>query len=563
MTGPEAGARLADAFVDELARCGMTHACIAPGSRSTPLALALMKHPKIAIEVLIDERSAGFVALGMAKASRLPVAVVCTSGTAAANLFPAIVEARYGRVPLIALTADRPPELRDTGAGQTIDQIKMYGDNVKWFCETGLPDDSAAANGYWRSTACRAFWSALRGPKGPVHVNMSFREPFLAEGEASALEGRAWGEPWLKQVLGHESGLADEAMARIDGHTRGVVTVGTGDFDGALAAELANRLGWPLIAEAASGARLPGAISTYDAILRSGWHPDGGGPTLAIRIGSLGTSKALKELLKDCDQVVIDDGDELLDPERLAGLRLLAHPDDMLPSLNDAISSRPAEPSWKGDWDDAEGLARTAIDDYLDSLDAPSEPRVARDLAAALPDGSSLLVASSMPIRDLDWFMAPRTGIDMYANRGANGIDGTTSTAAGIAAVKRDVHVLMGDLAFLHDVGGLASARAMKVDLTIVVINNDGGGIFSFLPQAQMKEGFEKFFGTPHGLSIQRIADAYDCIYERLERAAELPDALDRAASQPGVRIIEAPTDRAANVEIHQRIWQAVANKLR
>lgn len=525
-----------EALVDELARCGMTAACISPGSRSAPLAYALWKDPRIAVHVVIDERSASFRALGMAKASGRPVAVVSTSGTAAANFLPAVVEAHHSNASLLVMTADRPPELRDTGAGQTIDQVKLYGDAVRWFSEVADVDDAA----YWRSIGCRAYASAMAGP---VHLNIGFREPLLP-GPATS-EGRLDGKPWIEVHLGVAVTEVDRLAEIVGSAKRGVVLAGSGQFDPTAIVMLAEALGWPLFAEAISGARFgPNCISTYDALLRSERFDP---PDVAIRLGSMGTSKVLEQWLGASYQIAIGSG--WADPKRMINLRIdadIAHTCRSLASVVEAPNTE-----WLDVWKRVEVIARQVID----SLDVNTEPGVARDLAASIPDGSTLVVASSMPIRDLDWVMSPRQGIRFIANRGANGIDGFVSTAVGAASVNdATTFALCGDLALLHDQNGLIGLADLGLDLLFVVINNNGGGIFSFLPHAELRDSFEALFGTPHGLDLRLIAET-----NGLGHSTSFPEALH----QRGPLIIEVRTDRTENVEVHRAIWEAVSQALR
>jgi 2-succinyl-5-enolpyruvyl-6-hydroxy-3-cyclohexene-1-carboxylate synthase len=547
-------------LIDELARCGVRHACLSPGSRSAALAMALAEEARIEVHVCIDERSAAFMALGIARATGEPAIVLSTSGSATANFHPAIVEADASRVPMIVVTADRPPELRATGANQTIDQLKMYGDAVRWFCELGVPEERPDASSYWRSVADRAHAEALGGPAGPVHVNVPMREPLVPEGEGYPhdIEGRAGGEPWTR--VSAPAPIADpadtEALAELVASTeRGLVVAGDGPRV-PQAAAFAERVGYPLLAEPLSNLRSGSvAISTDDALLRTGWAEDHR-PDLVIRLGRVAVSKPLARFLhSDVRQALIDPDRWWLDPGRATSWILGAEPGALLGSID---VSRPSS-AWNDAWIEAEGAARGALDRYLDSLDDLNEPRLARDLVAELPSGSDLVAASSMPIRDLDSFMDKREGVTLFGNRGASGIDGFVSTALGIASGREAAtFALAGDLSMLHDGNGLLDGRRRSVDCTFVVLNNDGGGIFSFLPQANFPDNFERLFGTPHGVDFERVAALHDLGYTRIERAVELPNAL----AGGGVRIVEARTDRERNVEVHRGAWAAVADAL-
>jgi 2-succinyl-5-enolpyruvyl-6-hydroxy-3-cyclohexene-1-carboxylate synthase len=571
MKALNAGQALATVLVDELVRNGLAHACIAPGSRSTPMAMAFAGHPGVRVHVLIDERSAAFCALGIAKASATPAALLCTSGTAAANFHPAVIEADRSRTPLLVLTADRPPELRGTGANQTIDQIKLYGDAVRWFAEVGVPEALPGSVAYWRSAACRAWAEATGSPAGPVHLNLAFRDPLVPvpddAGFPHALDGRPGETPWTRTGPS-PSGIGAEDARRlrtiIASAERCLVVAGEAPGGGAGARGLAESGGWPLLADPLSGARSGVmAVSAYEALLRHPGFVAAMGPDLVVRVGRTGSSKPLATYLgPDVRQVVVDPDGDWADPTRSAEWIIRADP-SVLPSLVQATRTRP----WTQRWLEAEAAARTAIDAVLDAEDSPSEPRAARDLAAWCPDGATLVAASSMPIRDLESFMRPRSGLRVIANRGASGIDGFVSTTLGAALAGPGPTVaLAGDLSMLHDQNGLLLARSGVVDTVFVVVNNDGGGIFSFLPQsaflAESPSDFERLFGTPHGVSFEAIAGLYRCGYRRVEAAAGLTAAAGEACAAGGVHLVEVPTERTANVALHRRIWQAVGETL-
>lgn len=567
MKAVNAGQALATVLVDELVRNGLSHACVAPGSRSTPVAMAFAAHPGIRTHVLLDERSASFCALGIAKATGVPAAILCTSGTAAANFHPAVIEADRSRTPLLVLTADRPPELRGSGANQTIDQIKLYGDTVRWFCEVGVPEALPVSVPYWRSTGCRAWAEALGSPPGPVHLNLALRDPLVPVpdevGFAHPLDGRAGDEPWTRTgrpVVGLAAGDRQRLADLLAGAGRCLVVAGAAPGGTEAARALAEAGGWPLLADPLSGARSgPAAISAYEALLRHPGFAAGMRPDLVVRVGRTGTSKPLAGFLgPDVRQVVIDPDGEWADPDRRAGWIIRADP-GLLESLVVPAAGRP----WTGRWLRAEQVAVAAIDAVLDAGDAPSEPRTARDLTAWCPEGATLVAASSMPIRDLESFMAPRSGLRVVANRGASGIDGFVSTALGVAvAGPGPVVALAGDLSMLHDTNGLLLARGGTVDAVFVVVNNDGGGIFSFLPQAEFPAEFERLFGTPHGVSFEAVAGVYGCGYRRAERAEALTDLVAEGLAAEGVHLVEVRTDRAANVALHRQIWQAVGDAL-
>jgi 2-succinyl-5-enolpyruvyl-6-hydroxy-3-cyclohexene-1-carboxylate synthase len=548
------------AFVDELVRCGMRAACTAPGSRSTPLVLSLVRDERLRCYSHLDERVAGFFAVGLAKASGLPVAVACTSGTAAVELAPAVYEAREARVPLVVLTADRPPELRDVGAGQTIDQLKLYGDAAKWFVEVGTHEATPARLRWIRTLACRAFWTATTGRRGPVHLNLPLREPLvLDEGETLPPDdsGRPGGRPWVV----HAQAAAQPAQVTFGG-ARGVIVAGRDERHPALPAALARaaeRCGYPLLADPLSGARRGGAAAAhYDALLRDEAFAAAHAPDFVLRVGDLPTSKPLRQWLAgqaDAAQVRLDPEEGWQDPDGVVETMLVADPVATLDALDAS-----ADPAWLRSWRLADEAAARAIAATLG--DALSEPLVAAQLGADLPATATCFVASSMPVRDVETFWPARDAPPRaLSHRGANGIDGTVSGALGAAAGGAGpVVLLVGDVALAYDLGALAAGTRLGLSLTIVLLNNDGGGIFSFLPVARERDAFEEHVATPHGLDFARAAALYGCAYTRADDPAALRTALDAAGD--GVALIEVRTDRDENVALHRRVWAAVADAL-
>jgi 2-succinyl-5-enolpyruvyl-6-hydroxy-3-cyclohexene-1-carboxylate synthase len=573
---------LALTLVDELARGGVRHACLSPGSRSAPLALALADDERISLHVLLDERSAGFAALGIAKAARAPALVLTTSGTAAANLHPAVLEAHHARTPLLVITADRPPELRDTGATQTIDQLRLFGDAVRWFAEVGA-ETGLPAPALWRSVAARACIAARSSPPGPVHLNVPLREPLVPIPEEGSVDrdaagaaeggvdpdppGAAEGAPWTASPPSVALPPVDdlEALAaEIGRRERGLLVAGACDVDSGPVLALARLAGWPVLAEPASNLRRgDGAVAHYDALLRVDRFRAEHTPDLVLRVGSLGVSKELLAWLgRDVPQVLVDIDGAWLDARRAVRTLVRADAGALCAALGARVRPR-APQTWLESWRRADARARAAIEEVLSREGRATEPAAARDLAAALPDGSTLVVAASMSVRDLDWFMAPRAGLRVLANRGANGIDGFTSTALGAAlAAEGPVAALCGDLSLLHDQNGLLFARDARPDAVLVVLNNDGGGVFSFLPQAAFPEHFEELFGTPQGVDLEDLARLHALGYARAERRDDLAPALHDALGAGGTHLVEIATDRAANVELHRRIWDAVEHAL-
>jgi 2-succinyl-5-enolpyruvyl-6-hydroxy-3-cyclohexene-1-carboxylate synthase len=602
------------AIVDELARCGMRHAVTSPGSRNAPISLTLAADERIDAVSVIDERAAGFMALGMAKASGLPVAVTCTSGTAGANLLPAVVEAREARVPLIVLTADRPPELRDVGAGQAIDQIKLYGSAAKWFVEVGNGEPGREWATHMRALACRAWWTAGGGRPGPVHLNLPLREPLAPvreELEAADWQGRPDGRPWVElREHSHapDSGDVQALAERIATMPRGVIVCGGGAGGGASAgrgtndvtedmgtsdvagavARLAAASGWPVLAEPTSGVRCgehdgSHVIAHYDVLLRDGPFADAMRPQLTLRVGDMPTSKALRAWLSGTAQVVIDPHAAWHEPTRDAETLLHADPVRSCDALATALEARggvsapqpsgalagPADPQapatpaasadheWLAAWRAADELVLPALAAAPD----PFEPKAYAALEPVLPDEAVVWVSSSMPIRYVESYF-PRSGkpIRFLSNRGANGIDGVISSAAGAArASGAPTFVLIGEVALLHDLGGLLAARRAGIDLTIVCADNGGGGIFDFLPLVESADPgtYERHVATPTGVSAESIAALAGLQHRLVSAPAEL-----RAAVAAGTGLIELRTDRADSVRLSRELTEKVARQL-
>jgi 2-succinyl-5-enolpyruvyl-6-hydroxy-3-cyclohexene-1-carboxylate synthase len=539
------------AFCDELGRCGLEHACTSPGSRNTPILVSLARESRIRTWSHIDERCAGFFALGAAKASGKPVAVTCTSGTAAANLAPAVIEAHEARVPLIVLTADRPPELREVGAGQTIDQLKLYGGAAKWFFEVGVHEASTETLRWIRTLACRAYATAIGGAPGPVHLNFPLREPLVHDG---ALPADPTGRPGDLPFVVFEPPHTREAGGEGAGpHPSGrlLIVAGAGTPDAAGLAAYAARQRIPLLADPLSGARRgDAAVAHYDLLLRSQAFTREHRPEFVLRVGELPTSKPLRTwlaTLADVPQVSFDPYRTWHDPASVVGMRFqsaIPQPDSIT-----------VEPGWLESWAAADQAAAEAIATELGTGQL-SEPLVAQLLAEQLPPEATLFVASSMPVRDLEEFAATRDDPPRaISNRGANGIDGTVSSAFGAAAVSDGpVVLLIGDVALAHDIGGLLAARRLNVPLTIVLLNNDGGGIFHFLPVSALTDAFEEHVATPHGLEFERAAELYGCAYERPVDAAALRAAVLRAIGSARTTLIDVRTEREANLALHRRI---------
>jgi 2-succinyl-5-enolpyruvyl-6-hydroxy-3-cyclohexene-1-carboxylate synthase len=567
------------AFVDELARCGVQHASASPGSRNTPILLALAREPRIRAWSHIDERVGAFFALGAAKASGRPAVLTCTSGTAAANYLPAVVEAFHARVPLLVLTADRPPELREVGAGQAIDQVKLYGDAVKWYLELDVETAGEDRLRWIRQLACRAYWTALDGRPGPVHLNVPLREPLVLDAPLpeDPVPGRPDGRPWVTRACpvlpsgaalpGGTGPVATAGPGAVNGRAlrpadgpapvRAVVVAGRDERGRGVAraaAALAQRSGLPLLADPLSSARQGAtAIATYDLILRDPEFAASVAPELVIRVGDLPTSKPLRTWLSGLTaarQVLVDPEGAWQDP---AGVLTEIEPVDPLAAIERLGAGLTSPTGWLERWSRADQAAQRAIAGALG--DEISEPAVARLLGEVLSSDDVLFVASSMPIRDVELFLGTGGPLPrVMANRGANGIDGTVSTALGVAAATgRRVVLLIGDVALVHDIGGLLAARRLNLPLSVVLLNNDGGGIFHFLPIRSQADAFEEFVATPPGVDFAPAAQLSGLPHLI---ASDL-DMLRSALADEGAALIEVRTDREQNLALHRRVAEA------
>jgi 2-succinyl-5-enolpyruvyl-6-hydroxy-3-cyclohexene-1-carboxylate synthase len=550
------------AMVDELARCGMRHAATCPGSRDAPIVLGLAGDERIEAVSVIDERAAGFLALGMAKATRRPVAVACTSGTAAANLHPAVAEAFEARVPLIVLTADRPPELRGVGAGQAIDQIGLYGRSTKWFVEVGSIEPGRESAIHHRALACRAYWTAAGGRPGPVHLNLPLREPLAPlreEMDAAEWRGREDGRPWTavrEHAAAPDANDVQELAARIAATPRGAIVCGaTAEEVAGPVTRLAAEAGWPVLAEPTSGVRCgehdrSHVVAHYDVILRAPELAAAHRADLVVRVGDTPTSKPLRAWLSAAPQVVLDAHAAWHEPTRAAETLLAAAAAPACDALAAALEMRSPErdPRWLARWREADARVPAALAAAPD----PFEPKAYAALAPALPGGAIVWLGSSMPVRDVEgFFPSVATPIRFLANRGANGIDGVVSSAAGAAlASRRPTFVLTGELGLLHDLGGLLAARRAGVELTIVCVNNGGGGIFDFLPVAEHAEAsaYEEHIATPAGVDLADVA----VLAGLPHRLAATPEQIRESVREPA--LVEVRTEREANVRLHREV---------
>jgi 2-succinyl-5-enolpyruvyl-6-hydroxy-3-cyclohexene-1-carboxylate synthase len=689
-------AAFAAVLVDEWVRGGVTDAVACPGSRSTPLLMALAEAEEnglIRLHMALDERSAAFFALGLGKASGVPAPVVTTSGTAAAELHAAVMEADHAGVPMIAVTADRPPELHDWGAPQTVRQEGIFGPSTRWAVSPGVPEAATAWS--WRSLASRALLEAVGGarPSGPVHLNLAFREPLigrasaflgslgrpdgggpgcrtkgrevdyqqvtenqgcgqapvaLAQREAGAgpelgppggspgarvpsglaqieesarlapalallAEGRAGRAPWHTMSSANSEVPAEVVEILLSAGQRGLVVAGQGAGTAEAVRAFSNATGWPVLADPLSGCRWEGSVCAADALLRTvavrGWRPG-----VVLRLGSPWASRVLNEWLGslDCPQWLVDRWGRWHAPDRLPGQVVVADPEALCWAAAARAASRAAsragasqapapnvpagarEGGWPQAWARAEAVAQQAIDSVLSTKEGLTGPLVARTLVRCLPAGATLVAASSMPVRDLEWWGGPREGLRVLCNRGANGIDGVLSTALGVAAAlagaractepevpaaqtslagpsqpsgcarapekRARVVALVGDLAFVYDASALLWAQKRGLSLDVVVVDNSGGGIFSFLPQARLqpRARFERLWGTPHELDLVALARTYGAEARLLQGPDELAEAVSASEARPGARVWVAATSRDSELAVREELWSAV-----
>jgi 2-succinyl-5-enolpyruvyl-6-hydroxy-3-cyclohexene-1-carboxylate synthase len=547
-------------FVDELAAQGVEFACVSPGSRSTPIAIALQRHPKIRVYVHIDERSGSFFGVGLAKGTGKPVVLLSTSGTAAAEFHAAVVEASHSQTPLIVLTADRPPELRDVGANQSIDQQRLYGTAVRWFFDPGPPVEAANASRVWRRLAARAYAEAATGP---VHINLPFREPLVpTPGEVPVAEGAAGQSVSAGRTLPTPGQVTTLASA-LQRAQRPLVVAGE-MRDGDRLAPALSRLGLPVLAEPSSQLRRAetgAAVESYEALLRAGWSLQHG-PDLVIRLGGTPTSKVLSAWLAatSAPTFLIDPDRTWRDQDQVASHVVACDPQALMEALP-AVDRR----AWREEWVSAGKRATAAIAATFVST-SMHEGHIVRALASRMPDNAQVFIGSSMPIRAADSFWPhAKTQQRFYGNRGASGIDGLVSTGLGLAAGRSNMPtvLLLGDLSLYHDMNGLWAVRRHGLRATIVVCDNNGGGVFNFLPQAQHQDVFEELFATPLGLDFAQVARLYDLVYSPVTDRGGLEPAIADAVAAQAPTLVVVKFKREDSVNGHRTCWEAAAAALR
>ncbi|MDL5361128.1 2-succinyl-5-enolpyruvyl-6-hydroxy-3-cyclohexene-1-carboxylic-acid synthase [Halalkalicoccus sp. NIPERK01] len=579
MTAPNRATLWGRVVADELVESGVEDVCIAPGSRSTPLTVAFATHESITVHSHLDERSAAFYALGRAKRTGEPTPLVCTSGTAAANFHPAVIEASQSRVPMLVLTADRPTELRESGANQTIDQTKLYGDSVRWYRELPEPAPEARRLRSLRTTVCRALAETTGIPAGPVHLNAPFAKPLepieveddvpadLAERHPLAVEGRDG--PFVS-VTPCRPTLSESdrrtLSAAIENAHRGLIVAGPSDrLDGEAIRALAGATGFPVLADPLSGTRFGSGddeatvIGGYDSWLASVDWPV---PDLVLRFGASPTSKTLREYLRDADvrQFVVDPAGEWREATFTATDLVVADGTELAEALAADLDPSPNQ-GWRERFAEAEARYWNLIDEETERL---FEGAVLERVFSGAPDPATVFVSNSMPVRDADRFARPRgADLTVLGNRGASGIDGITSTALGAGSATDDPLVLVtGDLAYYHDMNGLLALSRCGVDATVVLLNNDGGGIFHMLPIEGFDPPFTGQFKTPHGLDFAPTADLYGFEFVRTDSLSGFEDAYSASCSSPGTQVIEIRVDGEASHRTREEIHERVCERL-
>lgn len=540
------------------------------------MALAIAARSEVRLHVFHDERSASFAALGIGLSSKsgklMPAILLCTSGTAAVEFHAAVVEAHYASVPMLVCTADRPPELQGVGAAQTIDQQNLYGTSTRLFVDAGVADGTMRDS--WRQLAQEVLSAAVQTDAGPVHLNLPFREPLVGTAEElppvidSSVENLFDGLQTIPQDIISQDNL--KKLTAICVHEKGVIIAGNGIDNPHMVLELAHRLQWPVFADSRSGCRMDSGnasgatvVSNADVLLRDSETSATYSPQVVLRFGEPPVSKVVNAWLREskCTYVAVCDTLKLIDPDRVVNEHVVAKVSLVCASLNAHVQQKPAT-SWVANWEKMQATCDLILGLMWNDSSALTEPLVARALVEAMPQDSNLVLSSSMPVRDVEWFSAPRVGVRVLANRGVNGIDGVVSTAVGVAAESgKWTALLIGDIALLHDTNGLLNLMQREIDLKIVVVDNKGGGIFSFLSQSTTldPDRFEQLFGTPHNVDIGQLVQAHGVPRATVGTVAQLRDAL----AQKGSCVIIVSTDRRQNVADHDAIYAAVARALK
>jgi 2-succinyl-5-enolpyruvyl-6-hydroxy-3-cyclohexene-1-carboxylate synthase len=578
----------AGSFVNELAALGVKYVSLSPGSRNTPLTLAFANNKKIKSFVHIDERSSGFFALGLAKASNTPVAVVCTSGTATAELYPAIVEAYQQRVPLIICTADRPPELLNRGANQTINQNNLYRNHIRWFYDAGLPEVEIKSIRSLKLAAANAVYCSSVKSRGPVHINFPFKKPFEPKAFTNEIDTKilTYAETplSLKEIpcAPNESGISNEKwFLNIFNYfvkfERGLIIVGPDNYNPDFlhnCEKLSQKLSYPILADGTSQLRFGrhrkhNIITNYDAFLRSEKFSFNHQPDIIIQFGRTVTSKGLDIFLNNCNapRFMVNEFGDWFDPGDKALAAYACKPYIFCKEMNNMLNSNGLSrknSSWLKAFNSEEDVSLKLKTEIIDRSVFPNESRVINEIINTVPDSCQIMISNSMPVRDFDYFASSsKKNIIVYNNRGASGIDGITSTALGIAAaIKKPTVLITGDLAFYYDLNGLLIAKNYKIPLLIVLINNNGGGIFEVLPISNYGDIFKKYFLVPHNLEFKKLVKAFGGRYKLITGWKSLNSSLSSAFSSKQFSVLEIKTNAVESLKTRRKFWKAVANNL-
>ncbi|HKI78411.1 MAG TPA: 2-succinyl-5-enolpyruvyl-6-hydroxy-3-cyclohexene-1-carboxylic-acid synthase [Ignavibacteriaceae bacterium] len=576
-----------ETFVNELVSIGLKYVCISPGSRNTPLTLAYAQNKKIKSHIIVDERSCAFFALGLAKSSGSPVALVCTSGTATAEFYPAIIEAYQQRIPLIVCTADRPPELIDVGANQTINQNNLYRNHIRWFIDAGLPEPTHRRIKHIKATARRAYYESLIRSKGPVHINFPFRKPFEPESytdtiEKSLIEFSKKTEPGKENVFQNEiKNIADEKWFKeiykgIKKYSKGLIIAGPENYNPKFpeaVSRLADKLGYPIFADGCSNIRFgkhnkEKILSNFDAFLRSKKFSNKNKPEFILHFGRTITSKALDTYLEKCNAVryMVNDFGDWFDPSNKSIASFDCKPYIFCQRMNEyldnqVIKRKPG--NWLSLFLNADKTASGIKKKVIEKSPSLNEGRIIKELLDLLPQESHLMISNSMPVRDFDYFASNSDKrISIYNNRGASGIDGIISTALGINTANKPTILLTGDLAFYYDLNGLLAAKKYKIPLIIVLVNNDGGGIFEVLPVSDYGNTFKEFFKTPHGLDFSHFVKAYGGFYKKIKNWIDFKTSFQNSLKRNTFSVLEIKTDSSKSLKLRRKFWKEVSDKL-
>ncbi len=577
-----------DTFVSELVSSGVKYACISPGSRNTPLTLAFAGNKKIKSFLHIDERSGGFFALGLAKASETPVALVCTSGTATAEFYPAIIEAYQQRIPLIICTADRPPELLDCGANQTINQNNIYKNHIRWFFDAGLPEPMAKRIKHIKAVAKRAVYESTIRSRGPVHINFPFRKPFEPEAftdeidnslielaKSNSIENKKTFKVEEKNITVEK--WFSEVKSHLLKRRKGIIIAGPENYNSRFHENcklLSETLGYPILADGASQLRFgksakTNIISNFDAILRSNKFAKENQPEIILQFGRTVTSKALETFLENTNALrfMINEYGDWFDPSNRATASLACKPyvfcETMLEQLSD-VEIKNQKSNWLENFINADKIASKIKKEIIEKSSFANEPRVIIEILNALPEHTQIMISNSMPIRDFDYFASKTDkNFTIFNNRGASGIDGITSTALGITAHNNFPTVLItGDLAFYHDLNGMLAAKKYTLPLTVILINNNGGGIFEVLPISDYGKVFKEYFIAQHNLDFKPLVEAYCGKYYTIKSWKELNEKIHASIDTKIFSVHEVKTDAQKSLQLRRKFWQEVDKNL-